>query len=136
MVKKFFCFVILLVSLNACVPGSPLHTSSLSASKLSQVDAYTLCKAATPRELYSPNARVMNEVARRGLNCASIYRYGGANLGNSFQTPSAVRANSLTCFKDGEQSSGFNKICYYKCLGDTVAINQSSTSLCPLTIQR
>ena len=70
MVRKFFCFVILLVSLGACMRGSPLHTSSLSASKLTQVDAYTLCKAATPRELYSPNARVMNEVARRGLNCA------------------------------------------------------------------
>lgn len=38
------------------------------------------------------------------------------------------------CFKSGEQSSGMHKICYYNCLGDTVAITISSVSLCPLSI--
>jgi hypothetical protein len=43
---------------------------------------------------------------------------------------------AATCFKSGEQQSGMNKICYYNCLGGTVAINVSSTSLCPLTIRQ
>jgi hypothetical protein len=45
-------------------------------------------------------------------------------------------AQSTTCFKIGEQVSGMNKICYYNCLGSTVAINVSSVSLCPLSIDR
>lgn len=40
------------------------------------------------------------------------------------------------CFKSGEQTSGMNKICYYDCLGSQVAINVSSVSLCPLSINR
>ncbi len=39
------------------------------------------------------------------------------------------------CFLQGEQTSGFNKICYYDCLGSTFAITISSIKLCPLTIQ-
>ena len=41
----------------------------------------------------------------------------------------------VTCFHKGEVSSGFNKICYYDCLGDTVARNVRATQLCPLTIR-
>lgn len=41
---------------------------------------------------------------------------------------------AATCFHKGEQTSGMNKICYYDCLGGTVAITISSISLCPLTI--
>jgi hypothetical protein len=40
------------------------------------------------------------------------------------------------CTKSGEQVSGMNKICFYDCLGSTVAINISSTALCPLSINR
>lgn len=41
---------------------------------------------------------------------------------------------AVSCFKSGEQISGMNKICYYDCLGSQVAINISSVSICPLTI--
>lgn len=46
----------------------------------------------------------------------------------------APSAGDVTCFKSGEETSGMNKICYYNCLGSTVAINVSSVALCPLTI--
>lgn len=38
------------------------------------------------------------------------------------------------CFKSGENVSGMNKICFYNCLGSTVAITIGSIELCPLTI--
>jgi len=44
-------------------------------------------------------------------------------------------ATTSTCFHKGERTSGFNKICYYDCLGDTVALNVSAIQLCPLTIR-
>ena len=40
------------------------------------------------------------------------------------------------CFKKGEYTSGFNKICKYKCGVSAYAITIANTSLCPLTIQR
>lgn len=42
---------------------------------------------------------------------------------------------SMTCFLNGEQRSGMNKICFYDCLGSAAAITVSSVSLCPLTIK-
>lgn len=42
---------------------------------------------------------------------------------------------AATCFKSGEQDAGMNKICYYDCLGSTVAITIRSTQLCPLSIK-
>lgn len=68
--------------LYACA-GSPVHTSSLSIRQIQSVDNYTLCKAATPRELYSPNYKVLMEVQRRGLNCATIYQWNGTSLDNT-----------------------------------------------------
>lgn len=41
---------------------------------------------------------------------------------------------AVVCFKSGEQDAGMNKICYYDCLGSTVAITIGGTQLCPLTI--
>jgi hypothetical protein len=38
------------------------------------------------------------------------------------------------CFKSGEETSGMNKICYYRCVGGDKAITISSTSLCPLSL--
>ena len=38
------------------------------------------------------------------------------------------------CFKSGEERSGMNKICYYRCTSGTKAITISSTSLCPLSM--
>lgn len=43
---------------------------------------------------------------------------------------------AVTCFSAGEQEAGMNKICYYDCLGSTVAITISAIGLCPLTINR
>lgn len=40
------------------------------------------------------------------------------------------------CYGRGEQTSGFNKICYYDCLGSRHAVTQNAVSLCPLTIQQ
>lgn len=43
---------------------------------------------------------------------------------------------AAVCFFQGEQRSGMNKICYYNCMGSTVAINVSSIAFCPLSINR
>lgn len=43
---------------------------------------------------------------------------------------------AVTCFKSSEQISGFNKICFYDCLGSQAAITIASTQLCPLSINR
>jgi hypothetical protein len=66
--------VIFSLFLSACA-GSPVHTSSMSPSELTSIDDYTLCKAATPRELYDPSINVVREVQRRNLNCRQIYTY-------------------------------------------------------------
>ena len=55
--------------------GSPVHTSSMSPTELLNVDDYTLCKAATHRELYDPSPSVIREVQRRGLDCRRLYTY-------------------------------------------------------------
>ena len=41
---------------------------------------------------------------------------------------------AAVCFKNGEQVSGMNKICYYNCMGSTVAMTVKSTDLCPMSI--
>ena len=51
----------------------------------------------------------------------------------SYAYPMAI-ANAVTCFKKGEYTSGFNKICIYNCVGSERAITIRSTQLCPLTI--
>ena len=48
--------------------------------------------------------------------------------------PAPEKRVAVKCFKSGEQISGFNKICFYNCMGSTRAITISSTSLCPLSI--
>ena len=50
--------------------------------------------------------------------------------------PVMIADAAVTCFKKGEYTSGFNKICIYNCLGSDVAITIASTKLCPLSIQR
>jgi len=47
------------------------------------------------------------------------------------------KKSTVTCFKSGEVSQAFNKICSYNCVGITYTINLgSNTAMCPLTIQR
>ena len=50
--------------------------------------------------------------------------------------PIMVAEAAVTCFKKGEYTSGFNKICIYNCLGSDVAITIQNTQLCPLSIRR
>lgn len=45
-------------------------------------------------------------------------------------------SSAYACMKSGEKTSGMNKICYYKCVGGERAITISSTSLCPLSLNR
>lgn len=66
---------ILIALLLAGCAGSPARTSALSPAELRGVDDTTLCRAATPREFYSPSPAVMSEVRDRRLNCANLYRY-------------------------------------------------------------
>lgn len=44
-------------------------------------------------------------------------------------------AYAATGFLIGQKDSGMYTICYYDCLGDTVAITIKSPELCPLTIE-
>lgn len=69
-----------------------------------------------------------------------------ANIALAFATASVLSSPPIpmskapdiqvatVCFKSGEQQGGMNKICYYNCLGSTVAITIGATQLCPLTI--
>ena len=41
---------------------------------------------------------------------------------------------AVTCFLEGEQISGLNKICLYDCVGSGFAITVKATDLCPLTV--
>ena len=68
---------------------------------------------------------------QHGLDSFNRGYYGN---NNPYSSPAAKQTQ--TCFGDGEQSSGFAKICYYRCLGDRVAVNKRSTDICPLSIQR
>ena len=124
--------------------GSPVHTSGLSVGALRQVDNYTLCKAYAPREAYYPSRRVINEVARRGINCTNIYEYRSlAPLVDVLkdvqqqQNPSYNRSMSgSTCFSQGEFTSGLYKTCSYNCPGGLVTRTFSSTTICPLSIRQ
>lgn len=43
---------------------------------------------------------------------------------------------ATTCYRAGEEVLGSDKICYYKCVNDMTAINQSASAHCPTTIKR
>ena len=67
--------LLIVATLLAGCAGSPARTSTLSPEELYRVDDYTLCKAATPRSMYTPAPKVVVETQRRGLNCAAIYQW-------------------------------------------------------------
>lgn len=57
--------------------------------------------------------------------------------GGGEQAPRTERIEvAAICFSTGEETDGFNKICYYDCLGSRAAITIAGTQLCPLTINR
>jgi hypothetical protein len=45
-------------------------------------------------------------------------------------------SSAYACFLSGEQTSGMNKICYYKCVEGTRAITVSAVSLWPLSLNK
>lgn len=61
---------------------------------------------------------------------------------NSAELPTILKSQTkpqrfaLLCFFQYEQTGGMNKICYYDCLGSTVAITLSAISICPININR
>ena len=76
---------------------------------------------------------------------AALVIYAGfasASISNKPAVPLAIENSQLPtlnvaamCFKQGEQRSGQNKICYYRCLSGTVAITIPALELCPLSIE-
>jgi hypothetical protein len=54
----------------------------------------------------------------------------------SSQSTGSSANQGVTCFKQREWSSGFNKNCVYSCLGSEAVQTIRSTELCPLTIIR
>lgn len=75
---------------------------------------------------------------RIGTGLGIIATLAMAAFGTSGAAPLPVSAPMATqtvmCMASGEQTSGFNKICYYDCLGSTQTVTQSATSLCRLSI--
>ena len=55
---------------------------------------------------------------------------------NTQQTSGGVGGQGVTCFKQREWSSGFNKNCVYSCLGSEAVQTIGATELCPLSIMR
>ena len=49
---------------------------------------------------------------------------------------SYTTSGSTTCYGDYNYTSGHNKVCRYKCLGQPHAITIGATAICPLTIKR
>jgi hypothetical protein len=144
--RSYLGALFLVCGLASGCAGSPVHTSSLSPYQLSQIDNYTLCKGATPREAYYPAPAVLSEVRRRGLNCASIYTYSGTGqldaaaaalgaMSQRGQQPGVApggRAQGVA-FLRSQRVSGMNKICVYDRMGSEYVITIGATDLCPLS---
>ncbi|WP_408596504.1 hypothetical protein [Limnohabitans sp.] len=102
--KFLFALAIFSILSGCAFPGSPVHTSNLSEAELKEVDVYTLCEAATSRELYVPGINVIREVRRRGLNCRNIYTYTPQPqkvLGQQPQQQPPMMQNPSACIQDG-----------------------------------
>ena len=50
--------------------------------------------------------------------------------------PPGVAQATIACFYRREKISGFNKICFYDCLGSLAAVTFPSFALCPLLLDR
>jgi hypothetical protein len=102
--KKFLILLFVLMLVGCASPGSPAHTSSLTDQELRGIDNYTLCVAASPRELYSPSYSVMREVGRRGINCRNIYIYTPTPQPQQIiiqQQGPVMMQNPAACIQDG-----------------------------------
>lgn len=102
--KRFLILIYVLMLVGCASPGSPAHTSSLTDQELQGIDNYTLCVAASPRELYSPSYSVMREVGRRGINCRNIYVYTPKPQPQQIiiqQQAPVMMPNTNACMQDG-----------------------------------
>jgi hypothetical protein len=68
--------------------------------------------------------------SRRGLLIGSA-----TTLQRGDATDAPVRV-AVMCFLTGETTSGFNKICFYACLGSQAANTIGALQFCPLSINR
>ncbi len=59
-----------------------------------------------------------------------------AALESIVQSTNNSNNRSTTCFKTGEETGGFNKVCRYNCLGNLVTKTIGSMQMCPLQIKR
>ena len=135
---KFSALIALVFSLFGCA-GSPVHTSSLSPSRLQTIDDYTLCKAFTPREAYEPSYKVISEVYRRGINCAAIYQY--RSLAPTIRALQAIQDSSTKNYDSKIRGtlkrnyvSGLNRVCIYNQGGSDRAITIERGKICPLSL--
>jgi hypothetical protein len=72
-------------------------------------------------------------VARGAVLAVSMVVIGASGAAPLPAVASSV-SQTVMCMATGERTSGFNKICFYDCLGSTQTVTQSATSLCRLSI--
>ena len=77
-------------------------------------------------------AKQNNQIQKQRNSEAAI----AAMLGTVVQSTTSNNNQKKTCFKTGEETGGFNKVCRYSCVGNLVTTTIGSMQLCPLTIQR
>lgn len=76
---------------------------------------------------------------RQAQSAQRMQNFGRALQGLDASTNASTSTSGsggMTCFKKSEAVSGFNKICYYNCLGSVRAVNIPNTSLCQLSIRQ
>jgi len=95
-------------------------------------DNYGQCRLVMERKRI---AERQERAARMQAFGAAMSSAGQSLAANNDANYSPVSAPTTTCFKRSEAMSGMNKMCFYDCLGSTVAHNISGIGLCPLTIQ-
>lgn len=64
----------------------------------------------------------------------ALAQNAGADTFNKYYQPPPITPLRQFCPKSGEQVSVNNKICYYNCMGSTVAANVGRLEFCPLQI--
>lgn len=57
-----------------------------------------------------------------------------ATVASGQMTVTASASSQVMCMAAGERASGFNKLCYYNCLGSAHVVTQSAVSLCALSV--
>jgi len=141
--------VVVSAILSGCVAmyGTPSERRQANAA----LPDYSLCENLAVATLVPQKIRTewSMELQRRGIDCsryastinnAAQQRQRMLNLGvQMMQQPASSSGGArpgVTCFKQREWVSGFNKNCVYSCLGSEAVQTIGATELCPLTIVR